>query len=341
MTPQEIRIWEILDRKYLKEIKKGKLDLEERIEDWLEQDTSIISDDLLVVGRQIETDFGGIIDLLCLERNGDLVILELKRQKTPREITAQVLDYASWVKDLPNEKITDIANNYLGGRGPLKEAFGNQFGVELPEILNEHHKMLIVASEIDDSTERIIKYLSDTYGVSINATTFEYFRDEDGSEYLSKVFLIEPSQVEYKSQTRAASKRKPYLTYEQLDKIAKDNNVGELYKQLFEGLKNYFDYPGTTTSTAAFIGIIEGSRNTIFSLVPGESDAGKGLHFQVYIDRFAAYLKTDKINLLKILPSELTDYKPWKNAPPMLSGSFSNSGEIERFLTGIGELKRK
>jgi len=339
--PQEVKLWKILDRKNLKEINKGKLDLEERIEDWLEQDISIISDDLLVVGRQVETDFGGIIDLLCLERNGDLAILELKRQKTPREITAQVLDYASWVKDLSNEKITDIANNYLGDRAPLKEAFGNQFGVELPEILNEHHKMLIVASEIDDSTERIIKYLSDTYGVSINATTFEYFPDEDGNEFLSKVFLIEPRQVEYKSQTRTISKRRPYLTYEQLKEIADKNGVGELYKQLFEGLENYFDYAGTTTSTAAFVGIIGGSRNTIFSLVPSESDASKGLHFQVYIDRFADYLKTDKLNLLKILPSELTDYKPWKNAPPMISGSFSNSGEIERFLSGIGELKRK
>ena len=82
--PQEVKLWKILDRKNLKEINKGKLDLEERIEDWLEQDISIISNDLLVVGRQVETDFGGIIDLLCLERNGDLVILELKRQKTPR-----------------------------------------------------------------------------------------------------------------------------------------------------------------------------------------------------------------------------------------------------------------
>ena len=339
--PQEVRVWKILDRKKLKEIKKGKLDLEERIEDWLEQDISIISDDLLVVGRQVETDFGGVIDLLCVERNGDLVILELKRQKTPREITAQVLDYASWVKDLSNERITDLANGHLGNRAPLKEAFGSQFGVELPEILNEHHKMLIVASEIDDSTERIIKYLSDTYGVSINATTFEYFRDEDGDEFLSKVFLIEPSQVEYKSQTRAASKRRPYLTYEQLEEVADKNGVGELYRQLLEGLNNCFDYAGTTTSTAAFIGIIEGGRNTIFSLVPFESDASKGLHFQIYIDRFADYLRTDKQNLLKILPSELTDYKPWKNAPPMLRGFFGNSDEIERFLSGIDELKSK
>ena len=55
------------------------MDLEERIENWLEKDISIIANDLLVIGRQVETDFGGVIDLLCLELDGDVIIVELKR----------------------------------------------------------------------------------------------------------------------------------------------------------------------------------------------------------------------------------------------------------------------
>ncbi|RLD40699.1 MAG: DUF91 domain-containing protein, partial [Bacteroidetes bacterium] len=215
--PQDVKIWEIQDGNNLKEIKKSKLDIEARIEDWLEKDISVISTDLMVIGRQVETDFGGIVDLLCLDHNGDVVIVELKREKTPREVTAQVLDYASWVKDSSNEKITKIADRYLGEKGPLEKAFKEKFGEELPEILNEHHKMLIVASEIDNSTERIIEYLSDTYGVSINVATFHYFRDDEGKEFLARVFLIEPSQVEYRSQTKSISKRKPPLTYEELE----------------------------------------------------------------------------------------------------------------------------
>ncbi len=93
--PQDVKIWEIQGGNVLKEIKKSKLEVEERIENWLEKDISIISSDLLVIGRQVETDFGGVIDLLCLDYNGDVVIVELKRDKTPREVTAQVLDYAS------------------------------------------------------------------------------------------------------------------------------------------------------------------------------------------------------------------------------------------------------
>ena len=98
--PQDIRLWEIGSDDGLCEIKPCALDQEARLENWLERDITLLSDDLLVIGRQVETDYGGIIDLLCLARGGDLVLVELKRGLTPREVTAQVLDYASWVKDL-------------------------------------------------------------------------------------------------------------------------------------------------------------------------------------------------------------------------------------------------
>jgi RecB family endonuclease NucS len=55
-----------------------------RIQSWLEKDISLISSDLLIIGREVETAYGGFIDLLCLDRNGDVVIVELKRDKTPR-----------------------------------------------------------------------------------------------------------------------------------------------------------------------------------------------------------------------------------------------------------------
>ena len=165
--PQVIKIWEIDETNNLNEIKKSKLDLEERIENWLESDISVISNDLLVIGRQVETDFGGIIDLLCIDYNGDLIIIELKRNKTPRDVTAQILDYASWVNDLSNEKVNEIASRYSKETAPLEEAFKKKFNLDLPDILNEHHKMLIVGSEIDSSTERIINYLSDSMALAL------------------------------------------------------------------------------------------------------------------------------------------------------------------------------
>lgn len=326
--PQDVRIWEILEEDKLKELSKAKLNRAERIEIWLERDISIISDDLLVIGRQVNTDFGGPIDLLCLDHNGDTVIIELKRDKTPREITAQVLDYASWVNNLSNEKITEIANEYLGGNGPLEQAFGNKFRAELPEILNEHHKMLVVASEIDSSSERIIKYLSGSYGVGINAATFQYFHDEEGKEFLARVFLIEPSEVIIRTGKRP-------LSYEELERIAESNGVGTLYKKLVEGLSNNFDQKTTTRSSIAFIGIMgeSKSRNTIFSLLPGESDSANGVKFQVYLDRFAKYFNIEKAKLLETLPNHGKS-SSW--AGDFGIGYFKEDEQVEEFLANLG-----
>ena len=192
--PEEVRLWKIEGGESLREITRAPLELESRLESWLERDIPILDRDLLVIGRQVKPDFGGIIDLLCLDHSEDLVVVELKRDKTPREITPQALDYGSWVKDLSDERIRSIAGRHLAPR-ELDEAFKQRFGTEIPETLNENHRMLIVASEIDSSSESIIKYLSDTYVVNINAATFHYFKVENGAELLARIFLIEPEHV--------------------------------------------------------------------------------------------------------------------------------------------------
>ncbi len=349
--PQDVKIWKIIKGRTLEEIKKSRLKFEEQIEDWLEEDISMISPDLMVIGRQVETDFGGVIDLLCIDSTGDLVLIELKRDKTPRDVTAQVLDYAAWVKDLSNDKIQEIANSYLGDRGPLEKAFKERFGEELPEILNEHHKMLIVASQIDSSTERIVEYLSDTYGVNINAITFHYFEDSEGNEFLARVFLIEPEQVEYRTRTRTTSKRKPNLTFKELEELADSRGVGELYRKLVDGLSSVFEIKRTTRSAITFIGTINGSQLTLFSIIPGESQSprifpGKseieqGLRFQAYIDRLAKYFSVSKEEIIRILPPNLQEFVAWRGGPKTLAGYIQSFEEVERIVQGFKTFRNR
>ena len=114
----EVRLWKISNN-ILSEIEKSKLDFEERLENWIESDVSIIAPNLLVVGRQVETDYGGIIDLLCIDENGNIVIIELKRDKTPRDITAQVIDYSSWLDSFELVLINIFLNQFLYGNQPI------------------------------------------------------------------------------------------------------------------------------------------------------------------------------------------------------------------------------
>ena len=302
---QEVRLWKI-DQGHLQEIDKPKLDLEERLEDWIASDITIIASNLLVIGRQIETEFGGVIDILCLDENGDTVIIELKRDKTPREITAQVLDYASWVKDLTPDQIQDIAENYFKDR-ILEEVYQDYFHREMPDSINEEHRMLVVGSEIDSSSRRIINYLFENYGIAINAITFNYFKHEN-EEYLARTFLIEQSKIQ--NTLRLKSKRRQNLTNEQLQDIATEKGVGEVYQFLFEELPKFFDGMRTTRSSLSFVGRFrETRRAAIFNFIPKDSDSERGLNWQVYDLRFREFFDISEEKALSILPPIRT---PWK-----------------------------
>jgi RecB family endonuclease NucS len=68
------------------------------LEGYIDDDVSILNERWLLIGRQIRTGQGGIIDLLAVDETGKLVLIELKKDLTPREVVAQCLDYASWVE---------------------------------------------------------------------------------------------------------------------------------------------------------------------------------------------------------------------------------------------------
>jgi len=70
------------------------------LKDMIVRQPRILSSEWMLIGCQVDTGFGGRIDLLALAPDGSLVLVELKRDRTPREVVAQALDYAAWVEGL-------------------------------------------------------------------------------------------------------------------------------------------------------------------------------------------------------------------------------------------------
>jgi RecB family endonuclease NucS len=95
------------------QIAAGKLANENMIHNWIAERPELLGLDLLIIGREVVAPDRGRIDLLGIDEDGNLAILELKRDRTPREVIAQVLDYASWVTTLSTREIHDIALRYL------------------------------------------------------------------------------------------------------------------------------------------------------------------------------------------------------------------------------------
>jgi hypothetical protein len=293
----------------------------------------MLSKDLLVIGRQISTDYGGLIDLLCINQSGDLTIVELKREKTPRDVTAQILDYASWINGLKSERITEIADLYFSRtkQESFENAFRQRFGTELPEDLNDSHSMLIAATQIDSATERIINYLSsDRYEMNINVVTFQCFKDFNNEELIAKTYLIEPDLIEKSRRSR---------TFEQLQGLADTNGVGELYKKLVDilSLEKHKLKPKRWKYLLSFTGKLGESTNAIFHLIPYESNDNNGLKFRIFIDRFAKYFNTDEETVLGLLPNNAEEGN-WgyeKNYEVY----FRTIDELSHFAAGLEKLK--
>ncbi len=204
--PIEVGLWKLGES--LTPVSVSTMESESQLEELLARDIDVVDPDFLLIGRQVLTDYGKLIDLLALDSEGRVVVIELKKGRTPREVVAQLLDYGSWARDLEEDVLEEIFSTFQAKYYPdhptrtLEAAFLQHFGCEeLPEPLNESHKLVLVAGSLDTSSERIITYLAEEHGVSINAVFFRVFRDED-REYLSRAWLADPGQVEAKIEAK-------------------------------------------------------------------------------------------------------------------------------------------
>ncbi len=196
--PFTMTLWAVHDERPL-ELPKQRLDSEDRLETWIERDVGLLGMEVLIIGRQVRTQFGGRIDLLAIDQEGDLLVIELKKDRTPRDIIAQVLDYASWVNGLNPKDVEAIAASYL--KKPFPEAFMDRFGKTIPDNINASHRLLVVASELDDSSERIVQYLSSECSLDINVVFFSCFQ-HNGEELIGRSWLMDPEEVEERSDSR-------------------------------------------------------------------------------------------------------------------------------------------
>jgi RecB family endonuclease NucS len=104
--PIEVGIWRIDGAP--KKLHFSPLKEESKLENVLDEDIGVLDPSLMVIGRQVPTAFGKFIDILAIDGEGDLTVVELKRDRTPREVVAQILDYASWVRSLTYDQITTL-----------------------------------------------------------------------------------------------------------------------------------------------------------------------------------------------------------------------------------------
>jgi hypothetical protein len=196
-----IQTWQIVDGK-LQQVDTSLSDAgrteSQDLEAWIASNPSVIGQDLIVIGRQVQT-LSGPLDLLAIDRSGNLVVVELKRDKLPREALAQAIDYASDLSDWSIERVSEACTKYTGKN--LEECISEGFPEENIENMNINasQRVLLVGFGIESSLERMVNWLSDTYNVDVNAVVLHYVKTASGDELLTRTAVISEEVAEQRT----------------------------------------------------------------------------------------------------------------------------------------------
>ena len=194
------------------------LELESHLEDWLENSPwALAQEPILWIGRQTSAaDEEGTIfpDLLGVDVEGNLVVVEFKRGRTPRDVVAQLLEYAAWADELSEEKIKEIAETYFETCDEFKEktfqdTFRKMFEVlendELP-LLNQGLRLFIVAEEIPTRIARVCRFLRTSHRMDVSCITVSTFQTESDEVVVNMQIIVGDEDISApRSQSKAAS----------------------------------------------------------------------------------------------------------------------------------------
>lgn len=223
----------------LVEASKTNLSLEGHLESWLEQSPwAIAKEPILIIGRQTTAtleDNKVFPDLLGLDKDGNIVILELKKGKTPREVVAQLLEYAAWAGDLSDDSIHEIAERYFSSVNQLKgqtlrEIFCDTFETEEMPSLNQRLRLFVAAEQITPTVSRVCRFLRTTHAVDVNCIEFSIYQTESGEILVSSQAVV--GQEEIVSPKKTISER---WSGDKPVKIV----VWEAVQELTQGQKDY------------------------------------------------------------------------------------------------------
>src|SRR5699024_5296695 len=96
----------------------------EHLKDWICKNHNCLAEELSVIQKEFSgfQDTIEMLELIAVDKQGNLVVIENKLDDSGRDVTWQVLKYASYCSSLSKDDIRNIFQDYLEGNGEEKSA---------------------------------------------------------------------------------------------------------------------------------------------------------------------------------------------------------------------------
>ena len=204
------------------------LNLKERndLQEWIANEPSTLGEDLLIIQKEFDgwDKTSERLDLLALDKKGNLVIIENKLDDSGKDVTWQALKYASYCSSLSTEDIIRIYQEYLG---PSHNAMENisEFldGKEIADIeLNKGNsqRIFLVAANFKQEVTSTALYLRN-FGIRLKCFTVAIYKF--GDQLLLEFDQIIPTKEAEEYQIKIADKTKSEDKYAESANIRYEN----------------------------------------------------------------------------------------------------------------------
>ena len=125
----------------------------EHLQEWIANNPNSLGEELLIIQKEFSgfNDTNERLDLLALDKYGNLVIIENKLDDSGKDVTWQTIKYASYCSSLTKLEIIKIYQEYLGSNDNAEERISEFFDAkEIGEIfLNQglnSQRLIMIAS---------------------------------------------------------------------------------------------------------------------------------------------------------------------------------------------------
>ncbi|TGB01210.1 hypothetical protein [Halobacillus salinus] len=238
-------------------------DLKERehIQEWIRKSPEVLGEELLIIGCEYDKfEVNERIDLLALDKEGNVTIIELKRDITGSNVDFQALKYASYCARLTPSDVIEIHEDYAKREGStidptesLIEFLEVEAEEELYTKINTNQRIIIAGKNIDKRILSVCTWLYEN-NIDIKCVTIEPFILNNGEILIDTNQILPPSKLEnyYIQKKQVKNDRKASasgVAQEFLQSVADAINQNSDYKVTYNGKRNYFkgrkflDYP--------------------------------------------------------------------------------------------------
>lgn len=167
----------------------------QHLQEWIAKNPLSLGEDFLIIQKEFAgfDDTNERLDLLALDKRGNLVVIENKLDDTGRNVVWQSLKYASYCSSLTSEGIEDIFSDYLKKNGikeSAKQLLEDFFDDEdFKEKLNtgNSQRLIMVAHEFRKEVTSTILWLLN-FGLKVQCFKVTPYK-------LGEKYLLDFSQI--------------------------------------------------------------------------------------------------------------------------------------------------